>query len=453
MNVISKVSVCFFAFVVFCLNGKAQDNLLDGYIEEGLKNNLVLKQRNLSLDNALNALEQAKSFYKPSLDFQTLYTTAQGGREINVPVGDMLNPVYSTLNQMTGQNRFPQIKNEQINFLPKNYYDARVRLSVPIINTDIKNNAQIQEKQSQIKGKEVEIYERELIKEIKTTYYNYLSAQKAADIYRNAVFLAEEGKRTNEKLIAAGKGLPAYVMRSETEIAQATAQKTTAELQCKTLQRYFNALLNREADAAIETDTSIRPLPPIDKKAITAKNREELKSLDQAIALSQTLVRKNQQVFVPKLSGFADAGSQAEEMKFNDQSVYFMLGLQLTVPIFSGNRNKLKIQESRNEVEIIRLKRQSTEQQLDVSAEKAYNEVLAEKTNYETALKQLEMAGTYFRLITKGYASGVNTFIETVDARTQLTSAQIAASINYYRCLSAMAVLERETASYTLPKE
>lgn len=453
MNVISKVSVCFFAFVVFCLNGKAQDNLLDGYIEEGLKNNLVLKQRNLSLDNALNALEQAKSFYKPSLDFQTLYTTAQGGREINVPVGDMLNPVYSTLNQMTGQNRFPQIKNERINFLPKNYYDARVRLSVPIINTDIKNNAQIQEKQSQIKGKEVEIYERELIKEIKTTYYNYLSAQKAADIYRNAVFLAEEGKRTNEKLIAAGKGLPAYVMRSETEIAQATAQKTTAELQCKTLQRYFNALLNREADAAIETDTSIRPLPPIDKKAITAKNREELKSLDQAIALSQTLVRKNQQVFVPKLSGFADAGSQAEEMKFNDQSVYFMLGLQLTVPIFSGNRNKLKIQESRNEVEIIRLKRQSTEQQLDVSAEKAYNEVLAEKTNYETALKQLEMAGTYFRLITKGYASGVNTFIETVDARTQLTSAQIAASINYYRCLSAMAVLERETASYTLPKE
>lgn len=61
------------------------------------------------------------------------------------------------------------------------------------------------------------------------------------------------------------------------------------------------------------------------------------------------------------------------------------------------------------------------------------------------------MAETYFRLIDKGYAAGVNTYIETVDARTQLTAAKLATSVYYYQLLTALAKLERETASYPIP--
>lgn len=428
----------------------AQNDILQQYVADGLNSNLVLQQRNLSLENALNALDQARSFYKPSLDYQMIYTTAEGGRDINIPVGDMLNPVYATLNQLTGQNRFPTVKNEQINFLPKNYYDTRIRLSIPIINTEIRNNTRIREKQLAIKGEEVEIYKRELIMEIKTTYYNYLSAKKAAVIYQNAIDLALDGKRTNEKLLAAGRGLHAYVVRSEAEIAKATAQKTKSELQAKSIQHYFNVLLNRDADKAIAFDQSNSTLPATGPDSTVANNREELQSLNQNIALREDIVRMNRQVFVPKLNGFTDVGSQAEQMKFNNQSVYFMIGLQLNIPIFNGSRNKMKIQEAVNEVENAKLQRHYAEQQINAAVTKARNDVLGEKSDYESALKQLAMAETYYRLINKGYASGVNSYIETADARTQLTSAQIAVSISYYRCLSALAVLERETASYPL---
>jgi outer membrane protein TolC len=53
-------------------------------------------------------------------------------------------------------------------------------------------------------------------------------------------------------------------------------------------------------------------------------------------------------------------------------------------------------------------------------------------------------------LIEKGYKEGVNTFIESIDARNQLTSAQLLVTINQYRLLSAKASYERETASYEL---
>lgn len=429
-----------------------QKDVLQEYVEYGLANNLVVKQRNVSLDNALNALKQAKYLYIPTVDFQMLYTTAQGGRQIGLPVGDMLNPVYSTLNQMTASNAFPLIQNQSINFLPKNYYDARVRLSVPILNMDIVNNKRIVDKQLAIQANEIEIYKRELVKEIKTSYYNYLSVLKGIEVKQNALDLALEGKRNNEKLVEAGVGLPAYVLRSETEVTQIQSDMMAMEAQLKSLKNYFNMLLNRDENHEIEVakDERIVPFAIID--APSANQREELESVSHAIELREDIVRFNQQSMVPKLNGFADLGSQAEQMKFNDKSTYYMVGLQLNIPIFNGLQTNLKVKEAKNNVEIAQLQKEYLQNQLQVAVAKSYHDAMAAKEKYETALKQLEMAETYHRLIDKGYTAGVNSYIETVDARAQLSNAKLNVTVQYYQFLSALAILERETASYELPQ-
>ncbi|HQN56191.1 MAG TPA: hypothetical protein PLR24_03090, partial [Saprospiraceae bacterium] len=68
----------------------------------------------------------------------------------------------------------------------------------------------------------------------------------------------------------------------------------------------------------------------------------------------------------------------------------------------------------------------------------------------DASQKQLEAASTYRRLIEKGYAEGVSTFIETIDARNQWTTAQLAQKIRLYKVLQAVAAVERETASYNI---
>jgi outer membrane protein TolC len=42
-------------------------------------------------------LDRARARYLPSLDFQSRYTRADGGRTIEFPLGDLLNPVYAAL--------------------------------------------------------------------------------------------------------------------------------------------------------------------------------------------------------------------------------------------------------------------------------------------------------------------------------------------------------------------
>ncbi|HEX6181670.1 MAG TPA: TolC family protein, partial [Chitinophagaceae bacterium] len=62
---------------------------------------------------------------------------------------------------------------------------------------------------------------------------------------------------------------------------------------------------------------------------------------------------------------------------------------------------------------------------------------------------QQEAATNYFKLIDRGYREGVNSFIEFLDARNQITTARLQAIINKYKVFNAMADYERQTAAYS----
>ena len=73
--------------------------ILDGYLHLGLDSNLALHQRNFDLSRAQLDLKRAQSLFFPQAAFNSQYTLANGGRTQNIPIGDLLNGVYSTLNR------------------------------------------------------------------------------------------------------------------------------------------------------------------------------------------------------------------------------------------------------------------------------------------------------------------------------------------------------------------
>jgi outer membrane protein TolC len=82
-------------------------SILDNYLRIGLDSNLALHQRNFDLQRSLLDLKRARAQFYPQAGFSSQYTLADGGRTQSIPVGDLLNGVYSTLNQLTGTNKFP----------------------------------------------------------------------------------------------------------------------------------------------------------------------------------------------------------------------------------------------------------------------------------------------------------------------------------------------------------
>ncbi len=445
MGVVMKDKIFILLFVLISFNTTTGqiNSPLEDYIKIGLESNILLKQKHINYDKALIELKNANSLFLPNIVFNTDYTDGKGGRAISIPVGDMLNPVYSTLNQLTGSNAFPNIQNVSEDFLPNNFYDTKIRTSAPIINTDIIYNRQIVKNEVEIKEYEIDLYKKELVKEIEISYYNYLSSLEAVKIYHSALLLVNEAKRVNEALLRNGAGLQAYLLRSESEVAEIQSQLTSAVNQSLNAKRYFNFLLNRNLDEEIivSNDINIENLDVLD---ISLDKREEINIMNKAIDISNNILDMKKSYWIPKISGFVDLGSQSSDWKFNKDTKYYLFGFQLSVPIFEGFRNQNGIELSElslkeNELNLLQIKNG-----LNLSLSIAKNQFLTEKENYNAAEKQLKAAEMYFNLINKGYQAGVNTFIETIDARNQLTMAKTKLNITKYNVLISYAKYKRE---------
>lgn len=434
-------------FMLVATNMKAQS--LGDYVQEGLRTNLVLQQKNVSLQQAQQSLQIAKSYFLPSVSLLADYTSGEGGRSIAIPVGDLLNPVYSSLNDMTQSDAFPQIENVEQNFFPKNFYDTRVRTSVPLINTDLYINRAIQGKQVMLKQYEVEVYKRQLVRDIKTAYFNILSAQAAVKIYESALILVERNLEVNESLLRHGKSLPANVLRSKSELERVRAELSSARNQISNARQYFNFLLNRELDREINTASSLGNLPLADTISNGVDRREELQMVQTMGQINESTLKMNKLSRLPKVNAFLDLGTQASDWKYNDDSRYYLVGVQLSIPIFQGFRNDITIRQSKLEIEKTQTQLMNTRRQLELATSIATNQLQTTIRNYQAAQDQLRSAESYFKLIEKGYKEGVNSLIEFLDARNQLTSSQLQLNLRQLEVLTAEAQLERETASYS----
>jgi outer membrane protein len=429
----------------------AQQAVLDNYIKDALVNNITLQQKNISLQQSMLALKEARSLYLPTTWLEGQYTVADGGRQINIPVGDLLNPVYSTLNQLTGTSKFPQIQNVSEQFLPNNFYDVRIKTTAPIYNPELKYNRQVREKQVAMQQHEVDIYKRELIRDIKQSYYAILMAEKAIHIYQSTLGVVNESLRLNQSLLANGKGLPAYVSRAEAEVKQVETQLSNARNEKEKAVAWFNALLNRDiGEPVIIADIQIAEIANNLNGKDDVTGREELKQMSALKDIRYNTLNLNKAYHAPRVGAFLDLAVQDFDWKLQQKSFFYLGGVQFTVPIFAGNRNLYKIQSAQQDIRSTELQTLDLKRKLEVSAFSSRNNARNNYNNYLLAIKQEESSTKYFKLIDRGYKEGVNTFIELLDARNQLTQSQIQKQLNYFRLLSAMADHERQTASINI---
>ncbi|MDA3821206.1 MAG: hypothetical protein PF450_01150, partial [Bacteroidales bacterium] len=97
-----------YSFLLLSLSffmASGQNPILEEYLKVGLESNKTLKQRQLDYTKSLFALKEAKGMFFPDVNLNARYTIADGGRVISFPVGDLLNPVYNTLNLLTMSNQ------------------------------------------------------------------------------------------------------------------------------------------------------------------------------------------------------------------------------------------------------------------------------------------------------------------------------------------------------------
>ncbi|MBF4470590.1 TolC family protein [Flavobacterium sp. HJJ] len=421
---------------------------LDGYIETGLKNNEVIKQHHFDINKSVYALKEARSLFYPTVSLNGSYTRAEGGRTIDIPVGDMLNPVYNTLNQMTNSKAFPTLENQSVLINPNNFYDAKIHTTMPLLNFEIIYNERIKSQQASLQQIELEIYKRELVKEIKIAYYKYLQSIEGIKIYQDALALVKENQRVNQSLFKNDKINRTAVLRSDNEVIRIQANLETAKQVSNNAKSYFNFLLNEKLDSNIETDDN--ETLPIDAVTENTQNREELLKLTQVKELNETVGKLTQSHWFPTVSGFADFGFQDFDFDVNKDSQYYFAGLGLQWNIFSGNKNKYKLKQVEEDTKKISSQTDNVKQQLLLQFQVGQNNLKSALEQFYANKNQKESAKKYNDDITKLYKEGQAIYIELLDAQNQWVNAQLNTNIALYNSWIAYAELERANATFTL---
>ena len=441
----------FLLYLVFLITPTQAQQVLDTYIKEGLANNLVLQDKNASLEQSLLALKDAKSFFIPSVDFGASYTLAEGGRTIAFPVGDLLNPVYSTLNKLTASNKFPQIENVSEQLLPDNFYDTRFRTTLPLLNTDLIYQQQIRKEQVNWTSYQVEIYRATLIQDIRVAYFNFCAAHSSISILKNTLQLVDQNLKDTRSLVENGKRLPAAVLRAESELEQVKSLVTEAELKTNNAAQYLNFLVNRPLDQSVAFEEIPLDLSRLDQLLLEDLHPQnpEMRAMQSMETIQETVLKSGKNYWVPKLSTYADLGSQGFDWSFDSQSKYLMWGLNFSMPLFQGGRNQNQIQRNVLGLESVQRQKELVNQKLNLGLQTQRNEVKTLLAALQSSEKKLVSASAYLKLVDRGFKDGNQSLLEFIDARNQYTQAALQKNISAYKLQMALAQLERQLSTET----
>jgi outer membrane protein len=424
--------------------------ILDNYIRQGLESNIALKQQTFDLEKAKLDLERAKALFYPQVQLNAQYTLATGGRTIDVPIGDLLNNVYSSLNQLTSSTKFQQVKNQTIQFLPNDFNDTKLEVNMPLYNPSLSYNKKMKEELINTQQEQVNLYMRELVFNIKQSYYQYLQSSKAVAIYTNALTTVNENLRFNEKLVKNQAATKEVVLKAKVEVSKVQTSLAVALNQQKNAAAYFNLLLNQPFETPISFDSSI--IQSLEKQLNVSldvpERREELKQLKSSERVLETNLKLNETYKLPMLNGFYNIGFQGFGYKFNDKQFYQLGGLQLQWNIFKGNDNKLKAKQAQIDLNAIKNQYDNVSKQLLLQVTTTYNQYQSALTAMHNVNDEVLSTREAFHLTNSRYFQGQALQIELIDARTQMTNAEINYSLAQLAVLNRSAELERVMATY-----
>jgi len=427
--------------------------ILEGYVREGLANNLGLRQESLDISRVTESLNQARSLFYPRVAFNPTYSLAAGGRRLEFPVGDLLNPAYGTLNQLTGSDRFPtNVPNVNQLLAPNNFHDTRITVQYALFNTDVQYNYLIQKELVSAQQARKRVTENELRYSIATAYFQYLQSLDAARIIQNARSVLTELARLNEKLVSNNVATREVLTSARYEISKVDQQLATAGKNRESARAYLNFLINRDLTAPVAVDSSLTKILPEspetlpDLQQTALRERQELAQLGSSLRAAQTGVRLNEaNATIPNLYVGGNAGFQGFGYTFRNQA-YAIAQVGLQWDIFRGYEKRSKIQQARIQTDALQTRLQDVQRQIQLQVLQAYYDLDAANESLVATQSGIANADATFRIIDSKYRNGQVLLIEFLRYQNDRLTAQLQHSLARTDVLVKRAALDRAVA-------
>jgi len=448
-----RLSAMFLLMAFISTAGLAQEStVLDEYIEIAIQNNRALIEENLEVRQSGLEAGRARGRFMPDIRFEATYDLADGGRTIDVPVGDLLNPVHTVVNDLAGENLLPtDLGTIREPILPDGFQQTRLRIMQPLFNTDIYYSYKAQMELLSAREARRQAFINELTKEVKSAWFNYLKTEELMEIHKSTKLLLEELLEFNQNLVTYDKATRDRVSSAEFELSELQSRMAETEQNRANARAFFNFLLNRPLETPVRRD-SLLPLQDdafslAQLEAAALSNRNELLQVDRGIRANRRLLRLEQGDALPELFAAADLGFQGFGYSFRDQEFWF-IRFGLRWDLFKGFQNKKEIQQRRIEIKKLDNRYRQLQDQIRLQVINVLSAYRAKRKNLAARKSSLKSARDRFEIVQNRYRQGSSLLIEFLDARTSFTNAQLQKTIAKYDLRIAFVELEQAIGRY-----
>ena len=345
------------------------------------------------------------------------------------------------LPQVTGTATYTRIdpvvklpfNGETLQFAPNNNYDFHVTAQYLLFDFG-KNDATVKVAESQVQTAQdnITVVRRDLAFNAAQVYYNILFMRESIRVQDQQIASLQAHRTEMNKRVQAGVSTRFDVTTTDVRITQAQSTRLDLQNQLRNQQVQLARLLHKPAQADIPVKGRLAYDPqPVNIEAEVAKasnNRPEVKlarDAENTAALQARLIERSN---MPSLGAGAQVGAKngyivpdINRIRFNTVGV-----VQLSVPIYDGNRNKKQRVEAAANARAAVARTADTQEQIRADVRLAVNNLDFSQARHANAQQQVAQATEALGKARDRYRYGVGQNLDVLDAETQLAQARLA---------------------------
>ncbi|MEJ5104175.1 TolC family protein [Chryseobacterium sp. MYb328] len=398
-------------------------------IEIGLKNNKNIRISHLKQEMSTTKEKDLKMEKLPDIEFHTSYNQ----------VTNLFQYQDGVLNKPT--------KYDAINGM----YDFTLSASIPVyMGGKIKNTEKKAAIDTEISALRTHLDERELTMEVITGFLQIHHLKEQQSLINDKMKEDSVNIKQVKTLKANGVVTVNEVLRTSLQLSNHKMSWTELNNDIQIAEHKLKTLLSLPESQEMHVDTEDlisdkAAIPYIDDLTETALNKNEsveithknlsLKELDQKITKAG---------YLPKVTAGGEYFLKYPNMMFFPPEPYAyrlgMIGLNLTYPIENLYKNKYKMQESRENIDLAKLQIEENEEKIRHNVYEAYKKFEETDQKVKIAEEAIDQAKENYRIVRTKYVNKLSLITELIDAdntyleaESNLISVKINRQLKYYQ--------------------
>lgn len=434
-------------------SAKAQDVLrldLEKALEIALSENPTVKVADQEIQKKKYAQKGSYAALFPQVNFTADYTRTLKKQVMYMDGFDMGSDPSAGAGGGAGSEVIDMSKGIEVG--RDNNWATGFNVSMPLVNATLWKSLSISALDVELSIEQARSSKIAMVNQVKKGFYAVLLANDSYRVFKESYDNAMENYLDIKKKYEQGTVAEYDLIRADVTVKNSEPNMLQAENSLTLAKWQLKALMGMDLEMEIDCEGQLADYESVlfaDYIATdtTLSENSDLKQIDlQAEQLKKSLLMQKFE-YLPTLSltGMYQWNAMNNDFKFKNYNwtPYSIIGVSLSIPIFSGGSKYHTIKQTQVSIHQMDLQRDDTKRNLQLAVKQYLDNMKTCVKQFDAAQKGVEQAIKGYKISQKRYDTGAGTLLEMNDSELALTQARLNLNQSIYNYMVAKSDMEK----------